>query len=406
MRGSAYLPSAMQKRGIDIAILGGGLAGGLIALTLAEKRPELNLLLIERGETFGGNHVWSSFATDIDSKHAWLLEPLIANRWSGYDVHFPGYSRTLKADYRSITSERLDAALRAALPGDAIVTGAEVAEAGQDFIRLAGKRKLTVGGVIDARGLSGGMPHMAGGWQVFVGQLLELEEPHGLARPVVIDARVDQSDGYRFVYCLPFGERQVFVEDTYYADTSELDLPKLKGRIAAYAGEQGWKITGIGREEAGVLPVIADGDFEAFWPDWKHEPARAGARAALVHPMTSYSLPDAVRFAHHIAGLDDLSGAALAGASYDYARSHWRKGDFYRMLAKMFFGAARPDQRYKVLARFYTLSEGLIERFYAGKTSTTDRMRLLAGKPPVPIADAMASLAGMGRPLAPLGEAA
>ena len=44
---------------VDLAILGGGLAGGLVALALTLRRPELRLAVVEEG-TVGGNHVWSS----------------------------------------------------------------------------------------------------------------------------------------------------------------------------------------------------------------------------------------------------------------------------------------------------------------------------------------------------------
>ena len=52
---------------------------------------------------------------------------------------------------------------------------------------------------------------------------------------MVMDASVEQLDGYRFVYLLPFGPRDVFVEDTYYSDSPEVDQPLLQSRIAAYA---------------------------------------------------------------------------------------------------------------------------------------------------------------------------
>ena len=244
------------------------------------------------------------------------------------------------------------------------------------------------------------------GWQKFVGREITVPGGHGLERPVVMDATVTQIDGYRFVYCLPFSQTEVFVEDTYYADDPALDLPALRARIAAYAAAQGWRVSAVTREETGVLPVIGAGDFAAFWPDpaTAGGTARAGARAALVHPLTSYSLPDAVRFARHLAGQANLSGAALASASYGWAGSHWRRGSFYRMLTKMLFGAAEPPLRYRMLERFYRLSEPLIERFYAGRSTTLDRVRILAGRPPVPIGAAMASLSGGGRPLAPLGH--
>jgi len=393
----------MQRPDIDIAILGGGLAGGLVALALAGLRPELKLALIERGPRFGGNHVWSFFASDVAAQDGWLVEPMIAARWDGYDVRFPGHGRTLATPYRSITGESLDAALRAALPAEALLSGTEVLDAGPAHVRLA-NRTLRAGAVIDARGAAA-MPHMAGGWQKFVGQMLRLAQPHGLARPVVMDARVEQRDGYRFVYCLPFSASEVFVEDTYYADGPELDVAALRARIAGYAADRGWTVTAVSREETGVLPVIARGDFAAFWPERGGEAglARAGARAALVHPLTSYSLPDAVRFARHVAGLRDLSAAALARASRDWARAHWRRGSFYRLLARMLFGAAEPERRYRMLERFYRLPEPLVERFYAGRSTPADRLRILAGRPPVPIAAALASLAGGGRPLGALG---
>lgn len=389
----------MQARDIDIAILGGGLAGGLIALALARRRPELRLALIEREERFGGNHVWSFFESDVDPEHCWLTDPLVAARWPGYDVHFPAHSRGLGTPYASVTGERLDAALRKALPAEALLTGVEVLGATQTSVVTA-ERTLNAGAVIDARGAAG-LPHMAGGWQKFVGRMLNLEAPHGLSRPIVMDARVEQHDGYRFVYCLPFSDTEVFVEDTYYSDTPALDAEELARRIGGYAQAWGWRIASVSREEAGVLPVIAKGDFEAFWQAGG-DLAKAGARAALVHPLTSYSLPDAARFAVHLSEMNDLSGASLAKASYAWAGAHWQQGSFYRMLARMLFGAGAPSQRYRLLERFYALPAPLIERFYAGRSTGADKLRVLAGKPPVPVGAALASLIGGGRPLSSL----
>ena len=58
----------------------------------------------------------------------------------------------------------------------------------------------------------------------------------------------------------------------------------------------------------------------------------------------------------------------------------------------MLFRAAKPKERYKVLERFYGLSESLIERFYAGTLNTSDKRRILMGKPPVPVTKALYNL--------------
>src|SRR3546814_9319686 len=55
------------------------------------------------------------------------------------------------------------------------------------------------------------------------------------------------------------------------------------------------------------------------------------------------------------------------------ARKLWRERGFYRLLDRMLFRAARPDQRYRILQRFYALDERLIERFYAARSSGYDR---------------------------------
>lgn len=386
----------------DLAILGGGLAGALVALTLAARRPELRVTVIEQGETLGGAHVWSFFASDLPDGAEALLEPLIAARWDGYDVHFPGHSRRLATPYRAITAARLDDAVRTALPHGRVLTGARVTAASAGRVSLDDGRTIEAGAVLDTRGAHG-LPALAGGWQKFLGQTLRLGRPHGLARPVVMDARVTQYDGYRFLYALPFSPTELFLEDTYYSDSPHLDRPLLRDRIAAYVAGNGWEAGEVTYEEAGVLPVIAAGDFEAFWNAADALPARAGARAALVHPLTSYSLPDAVRFAWHLATLDNFTAERLGTTCHEWAATHWRGGRFYRMLSRMLFGAAEPAQRWRLLERFYRLPEPLIERFYAGRSTAADMARVLVGRPPVPIGAALASLSGGGRPLADLG---
>ena len=377
----------------------------MIALALARLRPELRVTLIERGERLGGNHVWSFFATDLDAHGTALVEPLVAARWDqGYEVRFPRRRRTLATPYRSVTSASFDAALRRLLPAEAILTGVEVVAASPTTVDLADGRRLTAGGVIDARGAQG-LPHLTGGWQKFLGQMVRTTRPHGLERPVVMDATVAQTDGYRFVYCLPFGPDRVFVEDTYYADTPGLDLPALRQRIAAYCADAGWDMAEVLGEETGVLPVVAGGNRPAFRAAIDRGVALAGARNGLFQPLTSYSFPDAVRFALMIAGRDDLSGTGLLAASRAWEARWWRNGGFYRMLSTLLFGAGAPADRYRVLQRFYGLDQHLVERFYAGRTTMTDKLRILTGKPPVPFFAALRAIAGQVT-LAPLDAAA
>ena len=58
----------------------------------------------------------------------------------------------------------------------------------------------------------------------------------------------------------------------------------------------------------------------------------------------------------------------------------------------MLFRAAKPEKRYMVLERFYGLNEGLIARFYRNRLSKKDKLRILIGKPPVPISKAVKNI--------------
>jgi lycopene beta-cyclase len=130
----------------------------------------------------------------------------------------------------------------------------------------------------------------------------------------------------------------------------------------------------------------------AFWAEGAPGLARSGLNAALFHPTTGYSLPYAVRLADKIAASKDLSGPSLHTLTYTFAGEIWRKNNFFRLLNRMLFRAGRPEHRYRVLEHFYRLPKPLIERFYAGQLILTDKARLLIGKPPVPIREALGCL--------------
>jgi lycopene beta-cyclase len=375
----------------DIAIVGGGLSGGLIALALAKTRPELKVILIDQDTHFGGNHIWSFFASDIAPEHRWLTAPLVTYGWSGYNVNFPDHSRELDGIYYTIESERLDWVLRHTLPADCLMAGRTVKAVSPRLVVLDGAQRINAGGVIDARG-GADLNFLVCGWQKFTGQLMQLSEPHNLTRPIIMDATVDQIDGYRFVYVLPFGMDKLFIEDTYYSDKPDHDPRKLRQRIAEYADGKCWHVDRVLREENGVLPVVMGGDLDSYWASGSGRVAKAGARGGFFQPVTSYSLPDAVRLAVFVAGQNDLDGDKMHMLLKRRAEEHWADGRFYRMLNRMLFRASIPAERYKILERFYRLNPVLIERFYSGKSTKADKIRILSGKPPVPIGKAITAI--------------
>jgi lycopene beta-cyclase len=363
----------------DYVLVGGGLQNCLMALALLTERPETRLLMLERGPSLGGNHIWCFHAGDVSPEARGFVDPLVVRRWPGYDVFFPGRERRLEESYAAVTSSRLDQVVRArigAAPRARLMTGVEVTAAGRDFVRLSDGSEHRARLVVDARGPEGLPLHGVVGYQKFLGLELRLRRPATRDCPVVMDARVPQTDGFRFFYWLPFEPDRVLLEDTYFSDGPDLDLPALRHGILDYARAAGLEVAEVEREERGVLPLptrhvpVPSGE----------SPLIGGYQGGWFHPTTGYSFPMALRLAELVAQAlpDQFFGA-------DWARMvarHRADLRYALLLNRMLFGAFRPEDRYHVLERFYGLPVATIRRFYALTLTRADRVRILCGRPP------------------------
>lgn len=396
----------MGGRETDVAIVGGGLAGGLIALALHRAQPDLRFQLIEAGETLGGHHRWSWFDSDLGHEGRALLSPFTYVAWDqGYEVAFPQYRRPMRAGYRSLASADFDAALREILPERTLSLGQRVCELDANGVTLQSGERINARTVIDCCSVLPSQ-HLLGGWQIFAGRHFKYDRPHGITQPMIMDASIDQHapagnrSAYRFMYVLPLAEDELFFEDTYYDEARALDEDLLSRRIDQYAADMGFSDgIEIGREK-GILPVITGGNFKAYRASIEIPGvAMAGARGGFSHPLTSYTMPIAVENALAIASHAHLSGPLLAHFVRGRANEHWRKTAIYRALGRMLFKATEPERRVNIFQRFYQLPEELIERFYACHTTLPDQVRILSGKPPVSIPRAIRALASKGKPL-------
>lgn len=362
-------------------LVGGGLQNGLIALAILERFPETRIAVIERGARLGGNHIWCFHADDVSDRAGAFVGRLVAHRWPGYDVRFPNLDRRLEAPYAAVTSARFDQIVRAELalaPGAELMLGGSAVDVGEHRVVLADGRVLDGEVVIDARGpvLAQAGEDVRVGYQKFIGLELDLEEPTAPERPVLMDAKVPQVDGFRFFYVLPLAPDRILIEDTYFSDRPGLDRDRIMEGILAYAAAHGHRVRGVARQESGVLPLPLEG--------LPHLPAAgplvAGYRGGFFHPVTGYSFPAAARLAELVAELPphELFGPALR-------RLHERLAvqvRFGQRLNRMLFNWFEPAQRYNVLERFYRLPAGLIRRFYAMELGLADRARVLIGRPP------------------------
>jgi lycopene beta-cyclase len=309
-----------------------------------------------------------------------VIDAITIYRWDGYTVRFPGRERTLLEPYAGTCSAALAAAVRDAFaraPHAELRLGVAARAVAADHVDLDDGERLYAELVIDARGPEPARDAYGGarGYQKFVGLELELERPHDLPCPLVMDATVPQVGGFRFFYVLPLAADRVLVEDTTFGRDPMLATDRLAQECLRYATASGLLPARVVRTERGVLPMPWDAPCAP-----PSRPLVAGYRGGWFHPATGYSFPIAARLAAFVAGRrpEHVVGAELAALW----RAHRQQARFCHRLNGLVFRWFRAGDEWHVFERFYRLPAPVIRRFYALETTEIDRARILVGRPP------------------------
>ncbi len=369
----------------DYVLVGGGLQSGLLALALQHYQPGARVALIERGQQLGGNHTWCFHPGDVPpSCRAWV-EPLIQYRWPSYEVRLGTFRRHVGLPYASIPSDHFARIVSAAFSPSAsrtvsdwlLLTGTDVIVVNEhDVVTRCGKR-IRGRMVVDCRGPGAQGIGFAGcGFQKFRGFEVELEQDWPTKLPVIMEGVVDQSDGFRFIYALPFTARRVLVEDTRFSDTPDCDRQECFDFVREYLRRHGIGRFQVVREESGVLPM----PFTSAGPAAFESPLAGGYAGGWFHAATGYSFPLAVAFAEAVAsGPLDFVSERVRALSGQHA---WRCR-YSRFLNRLLFRLVAPRHRHRIFRRFYgVLSEPSIERFYSHLFTVGDALRIVVGLPP------------------------
>ncbi len=338
--------------------------------------------MVEAGPALGGNHTWCLHAADAPLESRPFIDTLLVARFHRYDVRYPGFARTVEADYSVISSTRFDEVIRTRLeaaPGCELRLGTRARSVDAHSVTLESGEVLRGSIVIDARGPGPSRPSDSAGYQKFLGRELRTPGPHGLAHPILMDATVRQADGFRFFYVVPLARDRVLVEDTSFSRSPLLDLDAARTSIDAYARSIGIDAGAeCIREESGVLPMPWSRSSEITFEG--RSPLRAGYAGGFFHPATGYSLPIALRLALHVAAhrSEDMFGPDFA----QLVQRHKSQARYAQELNRLLFHCFAPDEMWNVFARFYRLPEPLIARFYALSLTRWDQARILVGRPP------------------------
>lgn len=369
----------------DCLIIGGGLAGGLLLEALGHFHPRARVLLLEKNSSLGGNHTWCFHSSDVMSDNSEWLKRLVSKSWPSYEVFFPKYHRKLDGGYSAIRSEDFHQRLMDKHK-NSIRLNEIVKSIGSNTVILEGGEVLHAACIIDARGWENN-PSGEFGYQKFMGLDVRLKKPHGLTSVRLKDVRVPQTDGYRFIYLLPWSDNELLIEDTYYSNTKDLDASHIRSEIFKYLQDQGWEVEEVIREEQGSLPLALQIDRNV-----SSSILKLGASSGIYQPVTGYTFPQTLERVQALAENSRIDAKEWKKILSIYDEKFYGQAGYLCLLNRMLFKAAHPPKRYVMLERFYTLPHDLIERFYQGQLSLKDKFRIMCGKPPVSIWRAIKAL--------------
>jgi lycopene beta-cyclase len=196
---------------LDLAIVGGGLAGTLTALALTRSAPanRRRIAIIDRSPAPLTGRYWAYFSPDAVEPSAEVAAwPQVRVRSADADLLLP----LQRYRYRRLSGDLLAAALDDS--GMARITDRVTGIfPGTDGVRVRlASGSLRASWVLDS---VVGLPLLQGGpWLSFLG--VRIAVPAAGQDPVLMDFTMRQSDGIRFGYVLPEGPDSVFVEATSF----------------------------------------------------------------------------------------------------------------------------------------------------------------------------------------------
>lgn len=375
--------SIQLKNHYQFVILGAGLSGSLMALKLIENNIH-DFIVIEKDNTLNlNNHTWSFFKNDVSSNQFEFLKKIGIISWPKYSLYFSNNQQIYNQTYCTLIGSNLEKYFLNQVSELQILFNTQpLVDSSQNALVLDGKTKIIYTYLIDARGENTNKEEQKNlGYQKFLGLELSFAEPHKLENPILIDARINQTDGFRFFYILPLNENTLLVEDTRYNDNSNLNLPEIENEIIQYANINFNNQYSIKRKEKGVLslPCEAKNILE------NTSTFTIGARAGFIHPVTGYSLFLAIQTVEFLAKAL-IDNSRISSEKYKQFKKNTQKRLwlFYK-LNFVLFKVASAEERLKLFQYCYSRPNWIIKKFYAARFNYFDTIIFFLGLPPVSI---------------------
>ena len=208
--------------------------------------------------------------------------------------------------------------------------------------------------------------------QHFLGQEVEVDKPvFDSSTVILMDFRVDQSEGMHFIYLLPYSPTQALVESTLFS-TTVLDREYYVNTINDYlADHYGASVHNIIHEEQGVIPMGTLSPHDENIPG-------LGANAGAIRPASGYTFV----FIHQ--QIQRAIESSKQGKPLRFKRPHkaidvWMDAVLLTVLRNW------PQQGPKLIGRMASsLSGDEFVRFMSGQANWRLRLKVIMAMPKLP----------------------
>lgn len=222
--------------------------------------------------------------------------------------------------------------------------------------------------VFDARGLTAAMLDGVDVIQRFAGYRIETErDAFDAGVATLMDVQSDTSDGFHFVYLLPFGAREALVENTYFA-RRPIGRARLELELDRYIARRfGAARPTIRYREAGALPMSS----RLSLPRPTARVLPIGLRGGCARPGSGYTFHRVQSQAARIARAFAAPQASIEGVDFT-ARAPWYDA--------VLLAAARavPDLLPHAFRRLFATTEGdMLARFMMDRAGPAQTFPLL-----------------------------
>jgi lycopene beta-cyclase len=278
----------------DYILAGGGMAGLSLAYHLNQSSlRQKKILIIDRAPTDENDRTWCFW-----SKEATLYEDILHRKWKSLHFHGPGFSNTFDLSpyhyymLRGIDFYRHTQARLRLNPNIHFLYGdVSQVSGGEDQAAVVVDGKTYHGQwVFDSLYLPGEFSPQKQAyhylWQHFKGWIIETDKPAFTPQAATLfDFRTPQDGAMRFMYLLPFSEKQALVEYTLFSPNL-LSEKAYEAALEAYIADVlNINIYRILETEAGKIPMT-DQPFPRF-PAPRH--MTIGTKGGRVKASTGYA---------------------------------------------------------------------------------------------------------------------